>query len=397
MTAVALSVDSAAVAAGIAVGVTLVTFALIALVRHLARRRRLSPEDRIAEIAYDLNLRIEEMGRQVQEALEHVRAESRRTRFFGEIAGSIDLDEVLRRTLDAAAGLPGADGALVSVVGPNGAPITSSVGLSEAEAEEYAVGRAPTGRRVRSMTVSFEPYEERAPGEAPPIRAGLAVPLRSEAETIGILSVFSRGEPEVFSEDQLRQLEDLAERAGPPIENALRFREARQLADLDALTGLHNRRYFHETLAREVARAHRYGRRLGLVVFDLDDFKAINDRLGHLAGDAVLAEVAERVRDVVRQADVPCRVGGDEFAVILAESSLEDAEQLCRRLQTQIAARPVAQAGRLSISAGIAEVRPEDDAVSFFQRADDALYRAKEQGKGRVEAADGDGGPPEKE
>ena len=87
---------------------------------------------------------------------------------------------------------------------------------------------------------------------------------------------------------------------GPAIENARRFREARQQADLDALTGLHNRRYFHETLAREIARAHRYNRRLALIVFDLDDFKAINDRIGHLAGDAVLAEVAERVREVVR-------------------------------------------------------------------------------------------------
>ena len=72
----------------------------------------------------------------------------------------------------------------------------------------------------------------------------------------------------------------------------------------------------------EVARAHRYGRRLALVIFDLDDFKAINDRIGHLAGDGVLAEVAERVRAVVRSADVACRVGGDEFAIILPESTL---------------------------------------------------------------------------
>src|SRR5439155_13434760 len=117
----------------------------------------------------------------------------------------------------------------------------------------------------------------------------------------------------------------------PAIDNARRFREARQLADLDALTNLHNRRYFHETLARECARAHRYDRRLALVVFDIDDFKAINDRIGHLAADAVLAAVAERLQSVVRSADVACRVGGDEFAVILPESALADAEQLYRR------------------------------------------------------------------
>ena len=156
------------------------------------------------------------------------------------------------------------------------------------------------------------------------------------------------------------------------------------MADLDALTGLHNRRYFHETLAREVARAHRYGRRLALVVFDLDDFKAINDRIGHLAGDHALAEAAERLRTVVRSADIPCRVGGDEFAVVLPESSLEDAEQLFRRILDSVSGRPVAEAGTMLLSAGIAELRGGDDAPSFFQRADEALYRAKRAGKNQV-------------
>ena len=182
----------------------------------------------------------------------------------------------------------------------------------------------------------------------------------------------------------IRELEELAKRAGPAIENARRFREARQLADLDALTGLHNRRYFHETLAREVSRAQRYGRQLALIVFDLDDFKAINDRIGHLSGDAVLAETAERVRDVVRSADIACRVGGDEFAVILPESSTADADQLYHRLRGAVSSRPVAQAGRLSLSAGIAELLPDDDPTGFFERADEALYRAKELGKGQV-------------
>src|SRR2546429_9415912 len=108
------------------------------------------------------------------------------------------------------------------------------------------------------------------------------------------------------------------------METAGAFRGARQPAVRDALPGPHNRRFFHETLARECARAHRYERKLSLIVFDLDDFKDVNDRIGHLAGDSVLAEAAERVRDVVRTADIACRVGGDEFAVILPESAIED-------------------------------------------------------------------------
>src|SRR5205807_6637610 len=184
-----------------------------------------------------------------------------------------------------------------------------------------------------TMSYTYPDLERQAEeAEEGIIHAGLAVPLPGETQTLGYLTVFTRIKEHSYSDGDVRQLETLALRAGPAIENARRFREARQLADLDSLTSLHNRRYFHEVLARECARAHRYGRRLALVVLDLDDFKAINDRVGHLAGDHALAEAAERLRGVVRSADIACRVGGDEFAVVLPESSLEDAEQLFRRI-----------------------------------------------------------------
>src|SRR5256885_7108421 len=243
----------------------------------------------------------------------------------------------------------------------------------------------PAGRGARATSLVSRSPPSLA-GAADLVHSGLAVPVPGEAASIGFLAVYSRSSDHRFAEEEIRQLEELAQRAGPAIENARRFREARQLADLDALTGLHNRRYFHETLAREVARAHRYGRELALVVFDLDDFKAINDRIGHLAGDAVLAETAERVKDVVRSADVACRVGGDEFAVILPESKTGDADQLYHRLLGAVGSRPVRQAGRLSVSAGIAELREEDDPTTFFERADEALYRAKEHGQAQVVA-----------
>ena len=213
------------------------------------------------------------------------------------------------------------------------------------------------------------------------------MPLRGDAEPIGFLTVFSRSPSRSFGDPELEALEELSSRAGPAIENARRFREARRLADLDALTGLHNRRYFHETLEREVARAQRYGRKLSLIVFDLDDFKAINDRIGHLPGDAVLAEAAERVRGAVRSADVACRVGGDEFAIVMPESALHDADQLYRRVRSAVSAGPIGQAGRVFLSAGVAELQEDDNPTSFFERADEALYRAKEAGKGQVRQA----------
>jgi diguanylate cyclase (GGDEF)-like protein len=282
--------------------------------------------------------------RDLSAALERAERERRRAHVLGDLAVSLDFEEVVARTLEAARLLPGVDAATLRMV--NGAaPI------------EAVDGQAET--------------------------AGVVVPLLAGDEPIGQLAAYSRGGAlEAVRPD----LEELARRAAPVLENARRFREARQLADLDALTGLHNQRYFHETLAREVARARRYGRSLGLIVLDLDDFKLINDRIGHLAGDAVLAETAERLRGAVRTADIACRVGGDEFAVILPEAGLVEADQLYERISNAVSTQPVGQGGVIRLSAGVTELRPGDGAVSLFQRADEALYRAKNAGKATVVA-----------
>ena len=102
---------------------------------------------------------------------------------------------------------------------------------------------------------------------------------------------------------------------------------------------------------------------------------------------AVLAEAAERVRGAVRSADVACRVGGDEFAIVMPESALHDADQLYRRIDAAVSARPIGKVGKLHLSAGVAALRSEDDSRSFFERADATLYRAKHSGKGRVLSA----------
>jgi diguanylate cyclase (GGDEF)-like protein len=359
------------------------TLALVSIVLLLRRRRSEgSGQEQMLTLVSDMNIRMEAMVRELSESLERAQEEGRRNRYLTELAGSIDLDEVLSRTLEAGGAVPGVDAALVSIASGGAKPIVATLGLSAEEAQRQVVSGPPDGHQARAISLVYQ-YPPTLDG-ADLVHSGLAVPVPGEAEPVGFLIVYSRSPDHRFAEDEIRQLEELAARAGPAIENARRFREARQLADLDALTGLHNRRYFHETLAREVARAHRYGRELALVVFDLDDFKAINDRIGHLAGDAVLAETADRVKDVVRSADIACRVGGDEFAVILPESSTADADQLYHRLLGAVSSRPVGQAGRLFVSAGIAELTDADDPTKFFERADEALYRAKERGKGQV-------------
>jgi diguanylate cyclase (GGDEF)-like protein len=352
-----------------------------------ARRLRRTTDERVAAAVGDLSERMESMVSELQDALARAADEGRRSRALGELSGSIDLDEVLSRTLEGAVRAGQADAALLAIDEPGGQPVVATLGLSADEAQLQALAGAPGGRELRAIEIGYRYTDAELQRTQDLIHGGLAVPVATDTVRVGMLAVYSRRPGGRFGDERLEELEELAERAGPAIENARRFREARQLADLDALTNLHNRRYFHETLAREVARAHRYDRQLALIVFDVDDFKSVNDRVGHLAGDAVLAEVAERVRSVVRSADVACRIGGDEFAVILPESSLLDGQQLSERLQTTVAGRPIAHVGRLDVSAGVAELRQGDDASGLFERADEALYRAKEDGKGRVVAA----------
>jgi diguanylate cyclase (GGDEF)-like protein len=379
------------VAVGVAIGAASLALVAALVTLLVVVRGRRSSYAAVEQLLRESLERTEGHYGDLAAALEDARTETQRARELGEIGASIDLDDVLTRTLEAAGAFAVVDAGLIRLPGAEaGEPLVATLGMSSEEAVRQPVAGPPGGLPARAVRIGYTYTHEEIRDESDLIRGGVSLPLRdSEGEPIGTLAVFWRAEEREATDDDLAALEELAARAGPAIENARRFREARQLADLDALTSLHNRRYFHETLIRECARAHRYDRQLALVIFDIDDFKAINDRIGHLAGDSVLAGVAERLHSVVRSADIACRVGGDEFAVILPESDLSDAEQLYRRVQFAVGARPIGPFERLHLSAGIAHLRSDDDATSFFERADEALYQAKEAGKGQFIAADG--------
>ena len=358
---------------------------LSAIVFYVVLRNRRESRMQLQRVLDASNERFERKVAELADELERAQEESRRQRRLSAIGSTIDLDNVLSRTLEIASALPAVDAAMVIVREDEDGPVIATLGLTPEEAARHPVADPPSGREAPPVELSYRYTADQHESDGDRIRGGLVLPLRSDAgRAIGTMAVFWRDHDRDLSNEDVETLENLAENAGPAIENARRFREARKLADLDALTSLHNRRYFHETLAREVARAQRYDRRLALLIFDIDDFKAINERVGHLSGDAVLAQLAERVRSVVRSADIACRVGGDEFAVILPESTLADAEQLYRRLQLSVSTPTPEAADGLHLSAGIAELTPQDDAVSFFERADEALFRAKETGKGQA-------------
>jgi diguanylate cyclase (GGDEF)-like protein len=346
------------------------------------RRSRQSSKEQVEAVADEVEARIGTRMNELMSMLAKSEQETRRARLLGDLGTSLELEDVLDRLLHAACEVSGAAAAAVTVSQPPDGPVlVRSLGVELPDGAGIEIGPPPDGRVARAISIRYRLAEDQLEGT--PLRSALAVPLLHDSEILGHLAVYSH-DPGEASDETVDEVEELAVRAAPLVENARRFREARQLADMDSLTGLHNHRYFHEALAREVRRAHRYGRALSLLVLDADLFKAVNDRIGHLAGDAVLAEAAQRIGIVVRSVDVACRVGGDEFAVILPESTLMDAEQLAARVQEAVSARPIEEAGVITFSAGVAEVEQREDANGFFERADRALYRAKEAARGEL-------------
>lgn len=174
---------------------------------------------------------------------------------------------------------------------------------------------------------------------------------------------------------------DLQQRATTMEETA---RTMRRLANTDALTGLANRRQAEEQLTRELRRAERYGRPFSVLMMDIDHFKALNDRFGHLAGDDVLVDVARRVERMVRAADTVARWGGEEFVLIAPETVAADAGRLAEMIRTHIDDHALADRYRISVSIGVASYRLGDTVQSIVARADAALYLAKRGGRNQV-------------
>lgn len=183
-----------------------------------------------------------------------------------------------------------------------------------------------------------------------------------------------------------RVLPDLAH----PLRNALMYREALAAAARDPLTGAGNRAGLDAALPREVELARRHGTPLSVVMIDVDRFKAVNDRFGHIAGDVVLEGFAARIRSCARSSDLLFRFAGDEFAVLAGNTPLDGAALLAERVRAAVAERPFdASAGGIAITAslGAACLRRGESGAGLLARADDALYAAKAGGRNRVEAA----------
>lgn len=207
------------------------------------------------------------------------------------------------------------------------------------------------------------------------IRCLLAAPLVHLERRIGTIWVYS-SVPNAFQDSDPQFVERLSAIVGAVVALSLQFHEKLQESRTDDLTGLQNRRAYDESLRHALAESQRYHTPLALVVADLDRFKAINDRYGHVKGDAALVHVAGVMQREVRGTDVVFRIGGDEFAIIMPHSSEDAAKKVMSRISRRLRTART-DFGRVGVSYGVAEAQREDAPLSLHERADRRLYASK--------------------
>ena len=238
------------------------------------------------------------------------------------------------------------------------------------------------GRREIRMTAGDGDRRQSAAWDSFPLQAGDAV--------VGAMEVARAvdGQPQPLSGWHRRLLEMASPLVGRALRNAQLFRQAQQLSAVDVLTGCLAGRHGMELVGMELRRAQRYARPAALAFIDLDRFKQVNDRYGHLCGDAVLRVVGAEMKAALRGSDLCCRYGGDEFLLLLPETPLVGARHVAEMLRRRLAGITVERPeGPVTVTAsiGVAAAGPgELDAGSLLARADAAMYRAKRAGRNTV-------------
>jgi diguanylate cyclase (GGDEF)-like protein len=212
-----------------------------------------------------------------------------------------------------------------------------------------------------------------------------AFPMVVGGVAVGVIGIDAAGP---IDEERERNIEAAASLIAVSLKNVQLFHDARETGVRDGLTGCWTRTHALDVLDSELRRARRSRLPLSILLFDLDHFKAINDRFGHLCGDAVLAEVGRRFHEVLRTSDLKCRYGGEEFLGVLPATPLHGAGCVAETLRREIADRPIAWGGEvvsITASIGVTQAEPgELDIDAIIARADAALYRAKQRGRDRV-------------
>ena len=217
-------------------------------------------------------------------------------------------------------------------------------------------------------------------------------PLISENKLLGC--VVTKSTDNILSEKEINYIEQLTNQAATTINRANVYAEILKHATLDALTGFYNRHQLEERIKQEVSGAKRQNRRLCVIMTDIDYFKNVNDTYGHAAGDLVLKTVSNVIKHQLRDYDIAGRYGGEEFAIILPFTKIEEAQMVAQRLRRAVENTKIdiskinADAEKninVTISLGVSEYTNNDNEKTLLQKADKALYKAKENGRNKVE------------
>jgi len=247
------------------------------------------------------------------------------------------------------------------------------------------------GSPILANDAHVDPRTVRVPGTPDEPESMIVMPLVARGETKGALCLYRLGEHNHFSADEFELATRFGSLAALAIDNAQTRARLETEVITDHLTGLHNHRYFHERLGEEIRRASRRHGEVGLLIYDIDDFKRVNDCWGHQVGDQVLQGVASLARETCRAEDVLCRIGGEEFAVILPGAHHDGVVRLAERLRAAVAATSFPVVGRITISVGAAEgPRHAASPRDLIACADIALLQAKTLGKDLVYVYDPD-------
>jgi len=213
------------------------------------------------------------------------------------------------------------------------------------------------------------------------------VPLICQDRVVGVLNLADKMDSDQFDSGDIALIELFSQLVGASIGNIKLFEKIQRQATTDGLTGLVNHKTFYEILEKELWRSRRYGGRISLIMVDVDNLKNINDACGHRAGDKAIREISRRIKECIRQIDTAARYGGDEFAVILLNSSLEDATIVAQRMVDAVANSHTTWQKEqipLSISVGLGQYDADASPEDITSRSDQALYMAKQAGKNTV-------------
>jgi diguanylate cyclase (GGDEF)-like protein len=213
------------------------------------------------------------------------------------------------------------------------------------------------------------------------------VPLICQERVVGVLNLADKAGVDEFDGQDIALIELFGQLVGASIGNIRLFEKMQRQATTDGLTGLMNHKTFYEALERELWRSRRHGGTIALIMADIDNLKQINDVHGHRAGDKAIIEISRRIKECTRQIDLAARYGGDEFAIILPSTGLQDARIVCERIVEAVGRSPVLWQREqipLSISVGVGEYGADTNPEDITSRSDQALYVAKHSGKNTV-------------